>query len=128
MDITKRGNFYEFSQNNTGGSFTVNDKLCHRLFIEAPSLNIACSIAEELGCYWEGVQGGIDCGCCGDRWSKPWSDEPIKIPQKDKGFGELNSIEEYAQKLANEYGWTEPDARIFYMDGKVKEIFKRKKI
>ena len=27
--------FYEFDQNNSGGHFTVNDKVCHRLFIEA---------------------------------------------------------------------------------------------
>lgn len=27
--------FYLFSQNNSGGSFIVNDKVCHRLFIEA---------------------------------------------------------------------------------------------
>ena len=34
------------------------------------------------------------------------------------------SIEEYAQYLANAYGWTVPDARIFYKDGNIKEIFK----
>ncbi|MGG0794754.1 hypothetical protein ABE137_12210 [Brevibacillus laterosporus] len=27
--------FYDFSQNNSGGSFMINDKICHRLFIEA---------------------------------------------------------------------------------------------
>nr|DAQ95528.1 MAG TPA: hypothetical protein [Caudoviricetes sp.] len=27
--------FYLFNQNNSGGSFIVNDKVCHRLFIEA---------------------------------------------------------------------------------------------
>jgi hypothetical protein len=27
--------FYEFSQNNSGGSFDVNDKLCHVMIIEA---------------------------------------------------------------------------------------------
>ena len=28
--------------------------------------------------------------------------------------------------LADEYGWTSPDARIFYQDGTVTEINKRK--
>ena len=59
--------FYEYSQNNTGGSFTTDDKLCHRLFIEANSSTEADEIAEGLGCYWNGVDEGSDCPCCGDR-------------------------------------------------------------
>ena len=43
--------FYLFDQNNSGGSFVLNDKLCHRLFIEADSAEEAVSIAENLGCY-----------------------------------------------------------------------------
>lgn len=38
----------------------------------------------------------------------------------------FRNIEEYAQYLANEYAWTVPDIRIFYMNGNVKEIFKQK--
>jgi hypothetical protein len=38
----------------------------------------------------------------------------------------LNSIEDYAQVMADQYGWTSPDARIFYHDGRVKEIFSAK--
>lgn len=34
----------------------------------------------------------------------------------------IASIEEYAQYMANTYGWTTPDARIFYKDGHIKEI------
>ena len=60
--------FYEFSQNNSGGTFTVDDDLCGRLIIEADSPEDAISKAEDLGCYWDGVAKGIDCPCCGDRW------------------------------------------------------------
>ena len=60
--------FYEFDQNNSGGHFVVDDKLCHRLFIEADTREEATEKAEELGCYWDGVDKGIDCPCCGDRW------------------------------------------------------------
>lgn len=60
--------FYEVAQNNTGGSFVTNDKLCHRLIIEADSESEANDIAESLGCYWNGVSDGYDCECCGDRW------------------------------------------------------------
>lgn len=160
-------NWYEFDQNNSGGRFHVDEKVCHRLFIEAESFDDAVEKAEDLGCYWDGVRDGIDCPCCGDRWDK-WSDDPVDIEKyKTEGYrvglydniyrntknawegkyrrygvikepefetrysvreyvGKIrfNNIEEYAQYLANEYGWTTPDARIYYNDGSVKEIFK----
>lgn len=43
----------------------------------------------------------------------------------DWGNGDIfNTVEEYAQYLANRYGMTEPDARLFYKDGRVVEINK----
>lgn len=150
--------YYLFDQNNSGGFFEVNDKLCHRLFIEANSLEEATKKAEELGCYWDGVASGIDCSCCGDRWyggdeidmdqlreysvvdfrsEESWYRQYGKYtvadpPKYEKSFnigrfaGKISflTIEEYAQYLANEYGWTTPDSRIYYADGTVKEIFR----
>ena len=58
-------NWYCFKQNNSGGIFDVDDKVCHNLFIEAESFNNAVTKAEELGCYWDGVSKGMDCPCCG---------------------------------------------------------------
>ncbi|MNC02772.1 hypothetical protein D3C81_691840 [compost metagenome] len=162
--------FYEYCQNNSGGSFTVDKKVCHRLFIEASSANEANLIAESLGCYWNGCSEGRDCDCCGDRWSDNWSDDNyvkvdkyrkegyevsvydhyknpeeewmrkygkykmVKPPTKKTeysftkyvGLISFADIEEYAQYLADEYGWTTPDARIFYKNGIVKEIFSSK--
>jgi hypothetical protein len=163
--------FYEFSQNNSGGSFVTDSNLCHILIIEASSSEEASNIAEDLGCYWNGVEEGSDCPCCGDRWynypdfidlekintqwkgyeyskwidnkEKPeealeriksrypkseWLDEP-KIESKYGskrviGRMKMNSIEEYAQVMADLYGWTKPDIRIFYKNGEAKEIFK----
>jgi hypothetical protein len=43
-----------------------------------------------------------------------------------EGVVKLNSIENYAQVMADQFGWTYPDARIFYRDGSVKEIFSYK--
>ena len=160
--------FYEFNQNNSGGHFVVDDKLCHRLFIEADNECEAINKAEELGCYWYGVSEGRDCSCCGDRWNKDWlrpvdmdkymtagyrvnvydgiytntmerwnekygKYEFAEAPHWEKhdwgtkeyvGAIKFNNIEEYAQFLADEYGWTTPDIRIYYEDGTVKEIFK----
>ena len=161
--------FYEFDQNNSGGSFVTNDKLCHRLFIEADSKEEAILTAENLGCYWNGVEDGYDCPCCGDRWStynnevniskynkdgyevsvydgfyknteQEWGErygkyKITKAPRFVKAYSgrrytgsiSFESVEEYAQYLADEYGWTTPDARIFCKDGTVKEIFSAKK-
>lgn len=162
-------NWYKFSQNNSGGSFITNDKVCHMLYIEAETFKEAVIKAESLGCYWNGVADGIDCPCCGDRWTR-WRDDPIDIDKYiddgyeayvydsayrdvkaewDKRFGKyevvehprfvtewsvreykgkirLKTIEDYAQVVSDEYGWTVPDARLYYADGSVKEIFSSK--
>lgn len=112
--------FYEFSQNNTGGSFVTDDKLCHKIIIEAVSEEEAIQRAEDLGCYWDGVMDGIDCPCCGDRWH-PFPSEIDLSEWKKAGLGD--TIEQYAQYYANQYGYTTPDSRIFYIDGRITEIF-----
>lgn len=161
--------WFEFSQNNSGGYFDVDDKVCHRLFIEAESFDDAVEKAEELGCYWDGVDKGIDCSCCGDRWNK-WNDDSVDLERYNNegyrvgvydgiykkaetywnekygkyevveeptwqeeyhireyvGTIRLRNIEEYAQYMADNYGWTTPDARIYYYNGDVKEIFSAK--
>ena len=159
--------FYEFSQTNSGGHFVVDDKVCHRLFIEADTSKEATEKAEELGCYWDGVDKGIDCPCCGDRWygcdvvdleryatdgytvsvyyghegmcAEDWWQEKfgsygiVENPHWMYYYGvssyegkiRFKDIEEYAQFLANNYGWTTPDARIYYKDGRVTEIYKK---
>jgi hypothetical protein len=129
--VTKELNWFEVCQNNSGGSFDVDDKLCHRLLIEATSIDEATSKAEDLGCYWDGVSKGTDCECCGDRWSTPYLTLEFPMPWS-KGYGkskadcQLASVEEYAQYLADEYGWTTPDARLYYYSGEVKEIFSKR--
>lgn len=79
--------FYEFKQNNSGGSFIANDKVCNRLFIEAKDVNEANRKAEELGCYWNGVSIGLDCPCCGDRWDETYENNNINLNKwKEKGY------------------------------------------
>lgn len=96
--------FYEFSQNNSGGSFDSNDKLCHWLIIEANDEEHAIEIAESLGCYWNGVDKGLDCECCGNRWY-PYPYE-IKI---DKGYplSEYNSNLEYVKEKYKNFSFLE---------------------
>jgi hypothetical protein len=167
--------FYELSQNNSGGSFDLNERLCHRLYIEAEDVEKAVKIAEGFGCYWDGVEKGMDCPCCGDRWHRAelvdlekintqwngyeiteWLDGKGGTHMKDVaiqnlkaqypgqtwlvesvlenkygstrviGRIRLNSIEQYAQIMANLYGFTKPDGRVFYANGGIKEIHSAK--
>lgn len=68
--------FFHFNQNNTGGSFTFDEArgLTHHMVIEAADSSDANTRALELGLYFNGVQDGMDCGCCGDRWYETYSD------------------------------------------------------
>lgn len=62
--------WYEYSQNNSGGSHVYDDNrgLSERVFIEADSAKEADEYAESIGIYFDGVDNDIDCDCCGDRW------------------------------------------------------------
>ena len=129
---------YIWDQNNSGGSFIVDDRLTHRLVIEADNYDEAEEKAFRFGVYYNGVDEGRDCSCCGDRW---YEGHEVKLPadyseniyhkKTYKVIGKkeiiLNTIEEYCQHLTNKYGWESPDARIFYKDGTVKEFYKETK-
>jgi hypothetical protein len=65
--------WYEFSQNNSFGRYDLWPEKGVGVFvvIEAPSEDAARARAEELGMYFDGVESGADCPCCGDRWYTP---------------------------------------------------------
>ena len=67
--------FYTYNQNNSGGFFVTDDAVTYYVIIEADSAEDANQRAEEVGIYFYGCTKGIDCLCCGDRWSKAWSDD-----------------------------------------------------
>lgn len=156
---------YEFTQNNSGGVFSVDDNLCHRVYIEADSIDEANNIALIKGMYFEGVDKGIDCPCCGDRWHRAYDEfdlDILNIPYKVRQYfrgdiskaqdmwynrygsytiikppslestghskrlvGEVifHTLENYLSYIANCYGQTTPDSRIFYFD-KTVEIYR----
>ena len=60
--------FYEFTQNNSGGSFVADARVGYAVIIEASNLKEANSRAEDVGIYFNGCEDGLDCPCCGDRW------------------------------------------------------------
>lgn len=62
--------FYKFNQNNSFGKFDIDDVMGIGpiVYVEANDANSANYRAESLGIYFNGVDDGIDCPCCGDRW------------------------------------------------------------
>lgn len=69
--MAQQARFFEYSQNNSGGSFDIDDAkgIGPRVWIEAKDAQEADSIANGLGIYFNGCESGPDCPCCGDRWS-----------------------------------------------------------
>lgn len=69
--------FYTFRQNNSGGEFTHDHKegigVC--VIVEAQNAAHALNRAERIGLYFDGCATGMDCPCCGDRWSDYVDDE-----------------------------------------------------
>lgn len=78
--------FFEFCQNNSGGFFVTDDErgLGPRVWIEARDKADALNLAVQKGIYFDGVQDGRDCACCGDRWSE-YLDAGAEAPSPD-GF------------------------------------------
>lgn len=56
-------------------------------------------------------------------WEQPFEGAQTSIY---RGVIYFNDIEQYVQYLANETGLSHPDARIYYLDGSVTEIFSNK--
>lgn len=73
--VARNVRWFEFRQNNSGGSFDYTDDVGRSVFIQARSSAEANEIAENKGVYFNGCDAGWDCECCGDRWYKVWSND-----------------------------------------------------
>ena len=73
--------WYQYIQNNSGGSFRGP---AHLVFIEANSASESDGIAQEHRIYFDGCDTGMDCECCGDRWGT--ADHPYYSVDSDKSL------------------------------------------
>jgi hypothetical protein len=108
--------FFEFDQNNSGGSFHIDDErgLGPRVWIEALDANDANARAEHLGIYFDGCSNGRDCPCCGDRWSAAWRDESGKRePEIRTGDG----------IFGGDFGWHDT-VYVHNFDGTIRRVTK----
>ncbi len=107
--------WFNYRQNNSGGSFVKNDDVSINVVIQATSLKEANRIAEDrAGVYFDGVRKGYDCSCCGDRWYRPWEEDGMEIPTT------FVTIEDWAEDTAQD-SWEpksgESAVILYYADG-----------
>ena len=69
------------------------------LHIEAKSAEQANQLAEQHGIYFDGVERGIDCDCCGDRWTRVT--EP---PLGCMSLEEIENLIDVLHGLVDEFG------------------------
>lgn len=108
--------FYLFSQNNSGGSFVIDDNLDLYVIIEALDAEHANRIAEAKGIYFDGVDDDRDCECCGDRWTEVSEDEGTDEPMIYR-----QTIDEYYEQRSRN---TLRSVVIHYNDGRKRHISK----
>ena len=98
--------FYTYRQNNSYGVFDEK--------------------AENIGLYFDGVEKGRDCPCCGDRWHKAYSlGYGIEGTKEPEIWG--HSVMDFLKQEVNADGslpWNE-EVIIYYKNGKV-EVFSEK--
>jgi len=92
--------YFEFRQNNSGGSFEVDLEkgISHYVIIEAKNYIEANQKAFDIGLYFDGCESGNDCPCCGDRWYASDESDGSAIPSL---YGE--SVYELKPSYFNEY-------------------------
>jgi hypothetical protein len=104
--------FFHYSQNNSGGGFDydADDGISNNVIIEADDADHANYRARDIGLYFDGVDKGQDCSCCGDRWYETWRDEGDDEPMM------------YGRPLAEytPYHWHKGfDTFVHYADGRI---------
>lgn len=108
--------FYEYHQNNSGGSFDFDaDRgISQYVIVEAKDAESADSRAMGIGLYFDGCDVGMDCDCCGDRWSRAWG-EGSEYPEV---YG--TPVPEYTTMMP--WMGDNPDIFIHRVDGTVEAV------
>lgn len=68
--------FFHFRQNNSGGRLVRDNDVDKHVIIEASDALGASLRARDIGIYFDGVYRGLDCDCCGDRWTRQLDGTP----------------------------------------------------
>lgn len=71
--------WFEFNQNNSGGSFDhyPSEGIGYAVWVQARNADEANARAQGIGLYFDGYG---DCSCCGDRWGEVWGSGQAEEP------------------------------------------------
>jgi epoxyqueuosine reductase QueG len=116
--------FFEFNQNNTGGSFDFDEKrgISHWVIIEAANAQQANERAESIGLYFNGCDDGVDCSCCGDRWY-PQYDEKDGTAEPTIYGEKVERLSKFPQKDFNHKWMKGPEGFIHYLAGGIEPFW-----
>ena len=125
--------WYEFRQNNSGGSFHINDAVSVLVLIQAASAREANTKAQDIGIYFNGCRDGRDCDCCGDRWYE--ADDAMSSFTTYNWRNRFDptehaNVREFAQAHADADMWAKdgkPSVILYYADGTVERFYTTKK-
>lgn len=117
--------FYCFNQNNSGGSFTFDPEsgISHYVIIEADDREEAVYRAGRIGLYFNGIDSGYDCSCCGDRWSEPWDEKGSNVPRIYNDGEEIEPYSQFQKKSWYTKWMDGPEGYIHYKDGSFKPFW-----
>ncbi len=102
--------YYEFSQNNSGGGFDLDENYGEDVLIAARNKDEANERAQRIGVYFNGCDDERDCECCGDRWSAQWSESKDVAPLVGG-----QAPEKYLSE--NKYAWHHTKIVVHHADG-----------
>lgn len=83
--------FWDYRQNNSFGFFIDDGIVSILVLIEADTAEEADTRAQDLGIYFDGLESGRDCECCGSRWTSAYDsceDIQTEIRQCVKSYGQ----------------------------------------
>ena len=104
--------FFDYRQNNSGGSFDFNDNdgVSLIVVIEADDAQSANRKAKDIGLYFD---GSGDCSTCGYRWSDAWG-QGDDVPST---YG--TPLSDYNFKFERSWAGVHPAAYVHFADGLV---------
>lgn len=116
--------FYEFDQNNSGGGFIEDPQkgISIKVWFEADTVEQAADKAQDIGIYFDGVQDGYDCACCGDRWYYMSNDAGEDEPNY---YGSPLTELMVDSRSSSHFKWAEGyEVYVHYADGTIKGFMK----
>lgn len=111
--------FYQFRQNNSGGSFYFDESqgISVNVIIEADNAQEANEIAKDKGLYFDGYG---DCPCCGNRWYETFEEDGNEVPSVYN-----TPIVEGMCSMKHAINWVgdNPDGFIHYKGGNIEPFY-----